>query len=226
MPESRERDHLRRLGSADLSPEEIRRFLGDREARGLHVVRRALAAHPRTPRTDALALIPTLYWRDLAGISADARAHPEVRRSADQELLRRLPGLATAEKVEVARIGGRGMIAALRRSGDPPVVRALLRNRFTVEGDVVFMGIAAREPEALEAIAGDPLWGLRSSVRAAVARNRSTPAPLAIRLLSEIPLAELREICVERWRPAPFREAARATLAYRVETGSGMTLPA
>ena len=226
MPESRERDHLRRLGSADLSPDEIRRFLGDREARRLHAVRRALAAHPRTPRPEALSLIPTLYWRDLAGISADARAHPEVRRSADQELLRRLPGLATAEKVEVARLGGRGMIAALRRSGDPPLVRALLRNRFTVEGDVVFMAIAGREPESLEAIAGDPLWGLRACVRAAVARNRSTPAPLAIRLLAEIPLADLREICGERWRPAPFREAAVATLAYRVETGSGMTLPA
>ena len=108
MPENHERDHLRRLGSADLSPGEIRRFLADREARSLHAVRRALAAHPRTPRTEALSLIPTLYWRDLAAVSADARAHPAVRRSADQELLRRLPGLAIAEKVEVARIGGRG----------------------------------------------------------------------------------------------------------------------
>lgn len=226
MPEARERDHLRRLESADLSPEEIRGFLGDRHARGLHAVRRALAAHPRTPRTEALSLIPTLYWRDLAWISADARAHPEVRRSADHELLRRLPGLAMAERVEVARSGGRGMIASLRRSGEPPLVRALLRNRFTVEGDVVFMGIAGREPESLEAIAGDPAWGCRSSVRAAVARNRSTPGALAIRLLSEIPLADLREICAERWRPAAVLEAARATLAYRTEMGGGITLPA
>jgi hypothetical protein len=131
-----------------------------------------------------------------------------------------------AEKVEVARSGGRGMIAALRRSGESPLVRALLRNRFTVEGDVVFMGIAGREPESLESIAGDPLWGCRASVRAAVARNRRAPITLAIRLLSGIPLADLREICSERWRPAAFRDAARATLAYRTETGSGITLPA
>jgi hypothetical protein len=226
MPEHRERDHLRRLESADLSSEEIRGFLGDPGARRLHVVRRALAAHPRTPRTEALSLIPTLYWKDLAWISSDARAHPEVRRAADAELLRRLPGLAIAEKVEVARSAGRGMIAALRRSGEPPLVRALLRNRFTVEGDVVFMGLAARDPETLDAIASDASWSCRAAVRAAVARNRWTPVPLAARLLPGIPLADLREICAERWRPAALREMARATLAYRTETGSGITLPA
>jgi hypothetical protein len=226
MRERRERDHLRRLEAADLSPEEIRGFLGDPGARRLHVVRRALAAHPRTPRTDALALIPTLYWKDLAWISSDARAHPEVRRAADAELLRRLPGLAMAEKVEVARSGGRGMIATLRRSGEPPVVRALMRNRFTVEGDVVYMGLSARDPESLEAIAGDPSWSCRAAVRAAVARNRWAPLALSTRLLPGIPLADLREICVERWRPARLLEAARATLAYRTEMGSGATLPA
>jgi hypothetical protein len=226
MPEPRERDHLRRLESADLSSEEIRGFLGDPGARRLHVVRRALAAHPRTPRTEALSLIPTLYWKDLAWISSDARAHPEVRRAADAELLRRLPGLAIAEKVEVARSGGRGMIAALRRSAEPPIVLALLRNRFTVEGDVVYMGLAARDPETLDAIAGDASWSCRASVRAAVARNRWTPVALAARLLPGIPLTDLREICTERWRPATLLEMARATLAYRTETGRGITLPA
>jgi hypothetical protein len=118
------------------------------------------------------------------------------------------------------------MIAALRRSGEPPLVRALLRNRFTVEGDVVFMGLAARDPETLDAIASDASWSCRAAVRAAVARNRWTPLALAARLLPGIPLADLREICAERWRPAALREIARATLAYRTETGSGITLPA
>ena len=226
MPEPRERDHLRRLESADLSPEEIRGYLADPAARRLHVVRRALAAHPKTPRSEALSLVPTLYWRDLAWISADARAHPEIRRAVDLEILRRLPGLAMAERVEIARSGGRGAIAALRKSGEPPLVRALLRNRLTVEGDVVFMGTAGRDPEALEAIALDSLWGRRSAVRAAVARNRWAPVWLATELLPEIPLADLREICAERWRPARFRETATAILAYRTETGGGMTLPA
>lgn len=225
MPRASERRYLR--GDAgELSSDDVRALLRDREARRLHVVRRALAAHPRTPRAEAMSLVPTLYWRDLAWISADARAHPQVRRAADQEILRRLPGLAISERVELARISGPGTVAALRRSGEPPLVRALLRNRFTVEADVVYMGISGRDPESLEAVALDPVWGLRIAVRAAVARNRFTPAGLAAELLAAIPLADLREICRERWRTPGFLEIARATLAFRSETGGGAKLPA
>ncbi len=223
---SRERDYLGRGEGAGLSAEEIRALLRDPAARRLHVVRRALAAHPRTPRGEAISLVPTLFWRDLAWISADARAHPEVRRAADLEILRRLPGLAISERVELARVSGPGTIARLRRSGEPPIVRALMRNRFAVESDVVYMAIASRDPESLEAIASDAVWGLRVGVRAAVARNRFAPSGVAEDLLSAIPLTDLREICAERWRSASFLEIARATLAYRTETGTGATLPA
>jgi hypothetical protein len=221
-----ERDYLRRGETRDLSAEDIRALLRDRDARKFHVVRRTLAAHPRTPRAEAMSLVPTLFWRDLAWISADVRAHPEVRRAADQEILRRLPGLAISERVELARISGPGTIAALRKSGEPPLVRALLRNRFTVEADVVYMGISGRNPESLQALALDAVWGLRIAVRAAVARNRFTPPPLAVGLLAAIPLADLREICLERWRDPEFLEVARATLAFRTETGAGHGLPA
>jgi hypothetical protein len=226
MPSLGEREHLRRGERGDLSTEDIRALLRDPAARRLHVVRRALAAHPRTPRAEAMSLVPTLFWRDLAWISADARAHPAIRRAADQEILRRLAGLATSERVSLARISGPGTIAALRRSGEPPIVRALMRNRFAVEGDVVFMAITGRDPESLQAIALDAVWGLRIAVRAAVVRNRSTPPELAGDLLAAIPLADLREICTERWRAPGFLEIARATLAFRTETGSGATLPA
>ena len=226
MPSLGEREYLRRGERGDLSAEDIRALLRDRDARKFHVVRRRLAAHPRTPRAEAMSLVPTLFWRDLAWISADARAHPEVRRAADQEILRRLPGLAISERVELARISGPGTIAALRRSGEPPLVRALLRNRFTVEADVLYMGICGRDPESLEALVRDAVWGARIAVRAAVARNRYTPPALAVELLAAIPLADLREICVERWRGPGFLEIARATLAFRTETGSGVELPA
>ncbi|HET9794671.1 MAG TPA: hypothetical protein VFS34_09430 [Thermoanaerobaculia bacterium] len=222
----REREYLGRREGGDLSAEEVRALLRDPEARKLHVVRRALAAHPRTPRGEAMSLVPTLFWRDLAWISADARAHPQVRRAADQEILRRVPGLAASERAELARIAGPGTVAVLRKSGEPSTVRALLRNRFAVEGDVVFMAITGRDPDSLEAIALDAVWGLRIAVRAAVARNRFTPLPLAEGLLSVIPLGDLREICAERWRAPGFLEIARATLAFRTETGTGRILPA
>jgi hypothetical protein len=93
-----EANYLKLLKRADLPPETLERLLADRSARRYHAVRLALAAHPRTPRREALSLVATLFWRDLAHLSADVRVHPEVRRAADRDLLRRLPEMALAER--------------------------------------------------------------------------------------------------------------------------------
>lgn len=217
MPERHERDYLTALEGSGVAPEEIRRILSDRAARKFHAVRRALAAHPRTPRPEALALIPTLFWRDLAWISADTRSHPEVRRAADQELLKRLPGMALAERADLAAVAGRGAIAGLRKSAEPPVVRALLRNRFLTESDVVTIAVFTESTEVLELVARDETWGARQAVRTAVARNRRSPLELALSLLGSLPLADLREISGEAWRPRPLCEAAKLEILLRLE---------
>ncbi|MGH9443659.1 MAG: hypothetical protein ACRD16_15455 [Thermoanaerobaculia bacterium] len=222
MPEATERELLRALAGMDVSPERVRELLSDRDARRLHVVRRVLAAHPKTPRVDALVLVPTLYWRDLAWISSEARAHPAIRRAADQEILRRAPGLALAERCAVAELAGRGVIAALRRDGDAAVLRSLLRNRLTVESDAVFIASMSRDPPFLATLPLAPVWGARIAVRAAVARNAFTPAAVAVELFPSIPIGDLREICHEAARPASVRLRARLALAERVEDGLGL----
>ncbi len=152
---------LKLLRQSDLPRERFEEILRDRSARRSHVVRRLLAAHPRTPRREALSLVSTLFWRDLAHISADVRIHPEIRRAAERDLLRRLSKMALAERIDLARSAGRGVLASLRVDPDPRVVAALLDNRFTTEPDVV--QTAARpeaSPAALAAIAAHPRWTL------------------------------------------------------------------
>jgi hypothetical protein len=217
MPEPRERELLRRLSGAGVSADEIRELLRDAGTRRFHVIRRVLAAHPRTPRGDALSLIPTLYWRDLAWISAEARCHPEIRRAADKEIVRRLPGLALSEKAELAEISGRGVISVLKSQPDASLVRGVLRNRLTIESDVAFMAGLSRDFLVLGSILSHPVWGVRASVRTALARNRFLPEPDAIALLSTVPIQELREICRESFRPASFLEGARKILSRRLE---------
>ena len=119
---------LRRL---DLKPSELERILRDPEARRFHAVRLALASHRLTPRSEALALVETLFSYDLAHLSADVRAHPDVRRVADRLLIRRTSEMALAERMHLARTAGRGMLSALRHDPDPRVVAALLDNRFS-----------------------------------------------------------------------------------------------
>jgi hypothetical protein len=179
-------------------------------------VRRALAAHPRTPRSDALGLVATLFWRDLAFLSGDVRVHPAIRRAADLDLLRRLPEMALAERVDLARTVGRGTILSLRLDPDPRVLASVLENRFAIEADVVQAAVQpGASQEVLSLIAGHPRWGPRTAVRSAVLRNPGLPVPLALSLLTRASLDDLRGLRDSPRTPTLLKACAQRVLAER-----------
>jgi hypothetical protein len=176
----------------------------------------ALAAHPKTPRADALALVATLFWRDLAHLSADSRVHPVIRRAADQDLLRRLSEMAISEKVDLARNVGRGTLLVLRLDPDPRVLASVLENRFTIEADVIQASIqAAAAPESLELVAAHPRWGARPGVRSAILRNPNLPLSLGLALLTRATLEDLRGVRESPRMPALLKACAERVLAER-----------
>jgi len=211
-----EGDCLRLLRQANLSEDVLQEILSDRSARKFHAVRMALAAHPRTPRTDALALVATLFWRDLAHLSANSRVHPSIRRAADQDLLRRLPEMAVAERVDLARNVGRGTLLQLRLDADARVIESVLENRFTTEPDVIQAAARTREPAVLERIAAHPRWIARSAVRSAVLRNTVLPRAIALGLLSRATLEDLRGIRDSPSSSVFLRACAERVLADRL----------
>jgi hypothetical protein len=208
--------YLKLLSRGDLPLETFQAILADRPARKYHAVRRALAGHPRTPRREALSLVSTLYWRDLANLSADSRVHPEVRRAADRDLLRRLPEMALAERVDLAKGVGRGTLALLRLDPDPRVLSAVLDNRFATEPDVVQ---AAARPEAtaevLAVIATHPRWSLRPGVRGTLLRNPNLPGPLALGLLTRASRDDLEGLLAAPGVSKFLRRCAQRVLAER-----------
>src|SRR6266540_2731151 len=117
-----EGDFLKLLGRPHLPADVLEEILKNRNARKYHTVRRALAGHPRTPRHAALSLVSTLYWRDLAGLSADARAHPEVRRAADRDVI------AVAARAQTPPSALEAIASHPRWSLRPALRSALLRN--------------------------------------------------------------------------------------------------
>ena len=159
----------------------------------------------------------TLYWRDLAHLSADARIHPAIRRAADQDLMRRLPDMAVAEKVDLARTVGRGTLLSLRLDPDSRVLASVLENRFTIEADVLQ---AASRPEAAEAnlslIAAHPRWGLRPAVRGALLRHPHLPLPLALSLLTRASLEDLKGVRDSPRASTLLRACAERVLAERI----------
>ena len=206
--------YLKLLRRADLSLEVFGEILEDRGARKYHAVRLAIAAHPRTPRREALSLVSTLFWRDLARLSADSRVHPEVRRAADRDLLRRLPEMALTERIDLAKIVGRGTLMALRLDSDPRVLSALMDNRFATEPDIVQAAIRGDAP-VLEVIAGHPRWSLRTAVRSALLRNRRIPTTLALTLVSRASADDLRGLIESPGVPALLKACAERVLAQR-----------
>ena len=212
-----EAEHLRLLRRPDLPASEIERILGDREARRFHAVRLALAAHRNTPRADAISLVETLFWRGLAYLSANALVHPEIRRAADRALVRRLPEMALAERVDLARSGGRGTLPAFRQDSNPRVVAALLDNRFAIEADVIALVASARgRPEVLAVVAGHPRWRLRPGVRDALLANLALPEEAADALLAGSTEEELARFS-KRESPPALRAAAQRVLARRTQ---------
>ena len=213
-----EGDFLKLLRQPDLAPEVLEPILRDRQARKYHAVRLALARHPRTPRGEALSLVATLFWRDLAILSADVRVHPLIRRAADGELLRRLPEMALAERVDLARTTGRGTLVALRTDPDPRVLSAVLDNRFATEPDVVVAAVGG-VADVLELIARHPRWGVRPAVRSAVLRNPALPPALALGLLARASEEDLKGLRDSPGASPLVRACAERMLAQRAAWG-------
>lgn len=208
---------MRLLRRADLAIETLHEILADRQARKFHAVRRALAAHPRTPRAEALGLVATLFWRDLAALSADARVHPAIRRAADLDLLRRLPDMAVAERVDLARNVGRGALLYLRLDPDPRVLSSVLENRFAIEADVIQAATLDGDErvECLVSIASHPRWSLRPAVRSAILHNPALPVAVALSLLTRATLEDLRGVLESPRTAALLRACAQRVLAER-----------
>jgi hypothetical protein len=216
------REHAAELGAPEVrhalrnpycTAEAIERLAGEARLLSFYEVRRDLALHPRTPETLAARFVPTLYWRDLMALSLDNRLRPALRRAAELQLAAHLPGMATGEKISLARRASPGVIAQLRNDPSPRVIAALLDNPRLTEGALAPVLQGTRTPPAvLELIAGDRRWGVRYALRLALARNPATPLNTAWRLLESLRKADLRPIAADPRLAEPLRRRARVLL--------------
>lgn len=176
-------------------------------------VRREIAAHPRAPRTLAMQLVASLYWRELATLGSDMRVHPLVRRAADRRLLERLPGLATGERCALARRASVAVIAGLRLDPQPRVLAALLDNPRLTEAQLMPMVSHERAAAAcLAVVAGSLRWAARPAIRAALCRNPATPLGSSLRLLPGLGRDQLAAVVGDGRLPGPLRNRARELL--------------
>jgi hypothetical protein len=190
--------------------EEVVRTLADqRRLLSFHDMRRDLALHRSTPQPIALALLGSLFWRDLVAAGLDVRIRPVVRRAAEQRLIERLPGLAVGERVTIARSASPHVVQVLRHDPTPRVISALLDNPRLVEGDLLPLASGENvNPPVLAVILGHRKWGHCYPVRVAVVRNPRAPLTLALQHLPMLKKVDQRAVASDPRLPLALRRRA------------------
>src|ERR1700744_5001053 len=160
-------------------------------------VRLRLARHPRTPKRIALALLRQLFLFDLVSVSLQPSAPADIRRAAEGIILTRIPHLPVGEKLTLARRGPSRIAGAVLAEGHPQAIKSALGNGFLTESQVLKV---LAKPDITErvviAIAQHPKWSCQYNVRLGLMRNAHTPAPIALAMLQNLTLRDLKEIAM------------------------------
>ena len=181
-----------------------------------HRIRRALAAHPHTPRLIAMRLLRELYLLDLVQISLAPACSAELRRLADARILTQLPQLPLGQKLMLARRGSARVAGGLIAQESAQVARIALDNAFLTESQL--LKALAREnlcAAVVAAAASHAKWSQLITVRAALLRHPNLRPDRAASFLPTLPLGELKEIVNTSRLPETVRERVSEELERR-----------
>jgi hypothetical protein len=183
-------------------------------------VKRALAFHPRAPRLISLRLLRDLYLMDLVQLTLSPGVLAELKRSAEEQLLTRLPQLPLGQKITLARRGPARVAGALLAEGHAQVISITLDNPNVTEAQILKALSREKLPIALiPAISHHRKWSLRYNVRLALVRHPSSPLATILAYLPEITVSDLRELAAPGVVPESLRKYLQAEVQRRMRTG-------
>ena len=183
-------------------------------------VKRALAFHPRAPRLISLRLLGDLYLMDLVQLALSPGVLAELKRSAEEQLLARLPQLPLGQKITLARRGPARVAGALLADGHAKVIPVALDNPNVTEAQVLKVLSHEKLPTALiPAISHHRKWSVSYNVRLALVRQPSSPLATILAYLPEITVSDLRELAAPGIVPENLRKYLQAEVQRRIRTG-------
>jgi hypothetical protein len=189
------------------------RIASDPGLMGTHEVREKLAGFPGFTFGRALDLLATLPWTSLLSLSQSPRTPPVVRRQAERKLLALLASMALGEKIALARRAHREIFRVLIGTGDAQVLSALLNNPRLVENDILVILNTSEPPrEFFGELANHRKWAPYIRIRRALVVCPHTPLPLALSVLVQLSLSELRRVLEHPDLSEKVREAGQSLL--------------
>jgi len=216
-PHLDESDLLRLLQRKDLPHDVVRELAQHKEVRRSYTIQLALIRHPKTPRLVSLPLLKFLYVFDLLRVAQTPAVPADVKLVAEEAILRKLPGMARGERINLARRGTGRLAADLLFSGDPELINAALANPYLTEGQL--LKVLAREglPEIVVAqLAQHARWSHNYHLRLALIRNPLTPFARVLEFLPDMAVADLRDICLDHRMLPPVRKYIEAHCTARL----------
>jgi hypothetical protein len=215
------------LSNRGASPDLLTRVGRNRAWMGSREVKHALVSHPKTPTVVSRSYLPHLFWRELVGLAGDMTLPPLVRREAEKLVRLRLPELSLGERVALARVASRGLIATLREQAEAAVLEALAGNPRTTEDDLVrTLQRPGLPSEFLGWLAGSSAWSRRGPIGLALLRHPRTPPAAALRLLQELTPEQLDTLERDERAPRLVRIAASRRLAVDTPSDASLQSPA
>jgi hypothetical protein len=179
-------------------------------------VRRALVFHPRTSRLSGLRLIRDLYLMDLVQLALLPASPAEIKRSAEDQLLARLPQLPLGQKITLARRGPARVAGALLTEGHVQTLAVVLDNPYLTEAQV--LKALSREklsPDVIRAIAQHRKWSAAYNVRLALVRHPASTLSSVLACLPELTVSDLRELAAPGIVPESLRKYLDAEIHRR-----------
>jgi hypothetical protein len=179
-------------------------------------VRRAIASHPRTPRHISLRLIREFYTLDLMQFALSSTAAPDLKRGADEMLVKRIASITFGERISLARRASPAVTAALLLDKESRVWQTALANSRLTEAAIVKTLVRSNVTAALvETLCSHPKWSKRLEIRIALLRNEKTPLARAIEFARTLPAVQLRDILRNSRLPEKIKNYLRKELAQR-----------
>src|SRR5205807_3282397 len=121
--------------------------------------------------------------------------------------------LSLQEKMALAMSCDRELRFQLLRDPNKALHPLVLKNpRIGLEEVIWAARLTTINPEALKVVAEHPEWGQNPGVAAALVRNPKTPVAVAVKLVSRLPVSELKILARSQGRPQIVQAAKRILL--------------
>jgi hypothetical protein len=206
------------LERRDLAAELLAEVLERRHFLKNYRIKKLLAFHPHTPRTEGLRLLRDLYLMDLVQFALSPGVLPDLKHKAEEQVIARLPQIPLGQKITLARRSPARIAGALLAEGRPAVVKVALANPNLTEAQV--LRVLAREklpPTVPQSIAQDRKWSHVYNVRLALIRQPSVTLAKVLEFLPELTVADLRELALPGILPENLRHYLQAEVQRRLE---------